>query len=78
MLFTQPDIGMWPWAPVVDGEIRKPGNNWYEGWQEKDWQFLDDVPEELVRLRKFNPAIRYMTGVTADEAAYVVCKSYQT
>ncbi|EFX72170.1 hypothetical protein DAPPUDRAFT_308571 [Daphnia pulex] len=67
-----PDVGTWPWSPVVDREIRKPANNWYEGWESKDWGFLPDIPEELIRMRKFNPGMRYLSGVTADEAAYVV------
>jgi len=67
-----PGVGTWPWAPVVDREIRKPPSNWYEGWEEKDWSFLPDVPEELIRMRHFNPALRYLAGVTADEAAYIV------
>lgn len=58
----------------MDREIRKPANNWYEGWESKDWTFLPDIPEELIRMRKFNPNIRYLSGVTADEAAYVVCE----
>jgi neuroligin len=70
----QPDVGTWPWSPVVDREIRKPANNWYEGWESKDWGFLPDIPEELIRMRKFNPGMRYLSGVTADEAAYVVCE----
>ena len=67
---------MWPWAPVVDTEIRKPSSSWYDGWEEKDWSFLPDIPHELIRMRQFNPAIRYMAGLTADEAAYIVCKSF--
>ena len=59
----------------MDREIRKPPNNWFEGWEEKDWNFLPDIPEELIRLRQFNPAMRYLAGVTADEAAYVICMS---
>ena len=31
------------------------------------------MPEELIRMRHFNPALRYLAGVTADEAAYIVC-----
>lgn len=69
---------MWPWAPVVDREIRKPPSNWFDGWDEKDWNFLPDVAEELIRMRQFNPAIRYLAGVTADEAAYIICKSTST
>jgi hypothetical protein len=72
----QPDVGTWPWSPVVDREIRKPANNWYEGWESKDWGFLPDIPEELIRMRKFNPGMRYLSGVTADEAAYVVCEFF--
>lgn len=40
----------------------------------KDWGFLPDIPEELIRMRNFNPQLRYLAGVTADEAAYIVCE----
>lgn len=70
----KPDVGIWAWAPVVDREIKKPASNWYEGWEEKDWSFLPDIPEELIRMRQFNPVMRYMAGVTVNEAAYIICK----
>jgi len=67
-----PGVGTWPWAPVVDSEIRKPPSNWFEGWEEKEWNFLPEIPEELIRTRKYNKALRYLAGVTADEAAYII------
>ena len=58
---------------MVARTIRKPLNNWYDGWEERDWNFLPDVPQELIRMRQFHPAMRYLAGVTADEAAHILC-----
>nr|XP_034834776.1 liver carboxylesterase 4 [Maniola hyperantus] len=68
----QPNVGFIPWGPVLENNFTFPGDEWYEGWRERDWHFLSTMPEELVARRQFNPALRYMTGVTTQEAAYVL------
>lgn len=69
-----PEIGFFPWAPVLDFNITYPGEDWYEGWRERDWHFLKEKPEDLIRRGEFNRGLHYMSGVTTQEAAYMVCK----
>lgn len=69
-----PHVGTFPWGPVLENNFTFPGENWYEGWREKDWHFLNETPTELIRQRKFNRGLHYMTGVTMQEAAYMICK----
>lgn len=70
----QPQVGFIPWGPVLENNFTYPGDEWYEGWRARDWTFLQTKPEDLIAARTFNPALRYMTGVTTQEAAYVLCK----
>ncbi|KAL5282203.1 Gli.2 family protein [Megaselia abdita] len=67
-----PQVGIIPWAPVLDYNITLPGDDWYEGWKQKDWELLSEMPEDLIKQRKFNRGLSYMTGVTTQEAAYVI------
>lgn len=69
-----PQVGNIPFGPVLENNFTFPGDNWYEGWRESDWHFLNETPEELIRKRQFNRNLHYMTGVTMQEAAYVICK----
>lgn len=66
-----PDIGLFPWGPVIDMNVTMP---YFEGWNEKDWHFLYDNPEDLIKRGMFNSGIRYMSGVTTQEAAFFVGK----
>lgn len=70
-----PQVGFFPWAPVMEFNISYPGEDWYEGWREQDWHFLKEKPEDLIRKRQFNRGLHYMSGVTTQEAAYMLCKS---
>lgn len=72
----QPHIGTFPWGPVLENNFTFPGDNWYEGWHERDWHFLQETPADLIRKRKFNRGLHYMTGVTMQEAAYTICKIF--
>lgn len=67
-------MGIFPWGPVLDGNFTVPRDGWYEGWRERDWHFLWDTPEELIRRKKFNQGVSYMSGVTTQEAAYFICE----
>lgn len=69
-----PQVGNIPWGPVLENNFTFPGDNWYEGWREHDWHFLNESPEDLIKKRQFNRRLQYMTGVTMQEAAYVICK----
>lgn len=69
-----PHIGTIPWGPVLENATTTfPGDNWYEGWREQDWHFLKETPQQLIKKRMFNRGLHYMTGVTMQEAAYVIC-----
>lgn len=70
-----PQVGNIAWGPVLENNFTFPGDNWYEGWHVQDWRFLQDTPEELIKQRKFNRGLHYMTGVTMQEAAYYICMS---
>ncbi|KAF7273692.1 hypothetical protein GWI33_013605 [Rhynchophorus ferrugineus] len=61
-----PDVGLFPWAPVIEMNISMP---FYEGWYEKDWHFIDESVENLIKKRMFNSGLRYMTSLTLQEAA---------
>nr|AAO47870.1 RE37203p [Drosophila melanogaster] len=70
-----PQVGSFPWGPVLDHNFTLPGDDWYERWREKDWRFLTQTPETLIRAGKFNRNIQYMTGVTTQEAAFFVAQN---
>ncbi|XP_030746232.1 cholinesterase isoform X2 [Sitophilus oryzae] len=61
-----PEVGIFPWSPVMEMNLSMP---YYEGWYEKDWHFIDESAESLIRKRMFNSGLRYMTSVTLQEAA---------
>lgn len=61
-----PEVGLFAWAPVIEMNVTMP---YYEGWYESDWHFIDESVETLIRKRKFNSGLRYMAGVTLQEAA---------
>ncbi|XP_055902454.1 neuroligin-2 [Eupeodes corollae] len=65
-----PQVGTFPWAPVLDYNFTLPSDDWYEGWRMKDWRFLSETPESLIRQSKFYKGLQYMTGVTTQEAAF--------
>lgn len=68
----QPHVGFVPWGPVLDVNFTFPGEDWYEGWRERDWHFLRETPEELVRRGHFNRGLAYMSGSTVQEAAFII------
>lgn len=72
-----PQVGLIPWGPVLENNFTFPGDNWYEGWRERDWHFLKEPPERLIKKKQFNRGLHYMTGVTMQEAAYMICE-YRT
>ncbi|XP_075229827.1 carboxyl ester lipase-like protein Gli isoform X2 [Lycorma delicatula] len=68
----QPQVGLFPWGPVYDVNFTVPGDNWYDGWREKDWHLINALPEEQIKRGEFNRGLSYMTGVTTQEAAHHV------
>ncbi|XP_067622001.1 neuroligin-like protein glit-1 [Eurosta solidaginis] len=70
-----PQVGTFPWGPVLDHNFTVPGDDWYEGWRQKDWKFLTETPETLIKRGHFNRGLQYMTGVTTQEAAFFVAQN---
>lgn len=66
----QPQVGFIPWGPFLAENVSLPGDEWYEGWRSRDWALLPAAPAAMLQEGQFNPALRYMTGVTTQEAAY--------
>ncbi|XP_014480314.1 PREDICTED: acetylcholinesterase isoform X2 [Dinoponera quadriceps] len=68
----KPNVGMFPWAPVLDINFTIPQDNWYEGWRMADWRFFTETPEESIKAGKFRKNLAYMAGVTTQEAAFII------
>ncbi|XP_076633079.1 carboxyl ester lipase-like protein Gli isoform X3 [Colletes latitarsis] len=68
----KPQIGMFPWAPVLDVNFTVPSDNWYEDWRVSDWRFFAETPEESIKNYRFKQNLAYMAGVTTQEAAYII------
>lgn len=62
----QPKVGWYAWSPVVDFCTR-----------ESDKRIIPDLPENIIKYHPENlhSDFAYMTGVTRDEAATMLCKS---
>ncbi|XP_072401949.1 cholinesterase isoform X1 [Diabrotica undecimpunctata] len=67
-----PEVGLFPWAPVIEMNVTVPD---YEGWDRKDWHFISDNIETLIKKRSFNQGLRYMSSVTLQEAAGFITSS---
>ncbi|XP_071441168.1 cholinesterase isoform X1 [Hetaerina americana] len=67
-----PQVGTFPWGPVLDVNFTHPPDGWYEGWRYDDWKFITDTPENLIKSGAFRPNLAYMSGVTHDEASYML------
>lgn len=60
---------------MLDKNFSVPSDSWYKGmWSIKDWDLMHALPEELIRMNHMNPNLHYMSGVTMQEAAYLICK----
>ena len=70
----KPEIGTWPWAPVVQLNISVPEDTWNVDWNSEDFMALPDLVSELYRLGKYHSQFQYLTGVARDDAAYLLCK----
>ena len=69
-----PHVGLFPWGPVLDRNFTKPKDTWFHGWKQENWHFLNSTPEHLIKTGQFNRGLSYMTGVTTQEAAFMLCK----
>ncbi|XP_011494213.1 PREDICTED: neuroligin-4, Y-linked [Ceratosolen solmsi marchali] len=67
----KPQIGMFPWAPVLDLNFTVP-RDYYDSWSASDWHFFTETPEDSIKTRKYRPDIMYMAGVTTQEASFIL------
>lgn len=51
-----------------------PKSDWYDGWEQSDWHFINDSVENAIQSGRFNKDLRYLSGVTTQEAAYILCE----
>ncbi|VVC28961.1 Carboxylesterase type B, conserved site,Carboxylesterase, type B,Alpha/Beta hydrolase fold [Cinara cedri] len=71
----KPQIGFNAWGPIIDNEFLVPKSDWYDGWQQSDWHFINDSVESAIQSGRFNKDLRYLSGVTTQEAAYILHKN---
>ncbi|OXA58168.1 Neuroligin-4, Y-linked [Folsomia candida] len=67
-LELDPDVGTFPWSPVVDRTFRVPKDDYLNDWKEEDWRFLPDTPHNLLKTGNY-PFVKYMTGFSRQSAA---------
>lgn len=53
-----------------------PSDEWYQGWYQNDWYFLNETVESLLSRRQINRNLAYMSGVTTQEAGKMIRKLY--
>ncbi|XP_059481006.1 neuroligin-2 isoform X2 [Neocloeon triangulifer] len=68
----QPEVGTFPWGPVLDKSFKVPEDGWYDGWRERDWHMFQEMPEKSIIKGEFNRGLSYLGGITHDEAAYFI------
>ncbi|XP_065332754.1 neuroligin-like protein glit-1 isoform X2 [Cloeon dipterum] len=67
-----PDVGTFPWAPVLDKGFKVAEDSWFDGWKEKDWRMFQEMPEKSIKKGDFNHGLSYLSGITHDEAAFFI------
>ncbi|KAL7299965.1 hypothetical protein TKK_0007281 [Trichogramma kaykai] len=67
----QPNVGMFPWAPVLDVNFTIP-RDYYDSWSASDWRFFTEEPEESIKKGKYRKDIMYMASVTTQEASFIL------
>lgn len=53
-----------------------PEDEWNEEWVSDDFMALPDLVTELYQREKYNPKLQYLTGVSRDDASYLLCKNF--
>ena len=70
----KPEIGTWPWAPVVQKNISVPEDGWQVEWRSDDFMALPELVSVLYENQQYHPKFQYLTGVARDDASYLLCK----
>ncbi|XP_011300993.1 neuroligin-2 isoform X1 [Fopius arisanus] len=68
----QPQVGMLPWAPVLDQNFTVLRDNYDDNYRASDWHFFTETPEESIKQKKYRKDIAYMAGVTMQEASNIL------
>ena len=68
-------VGMFPWAPVLNPKRKKSIFYTNSNPNYEDWFLFDNIPEFLINNKSFHPNLRFMSGITTQEAAYLIRQS---
>ena len=60
----KPEIGTWPWAPVVQKNISVPKDEWFEEWISDDFMALPELISVAYENQQYHPKFQYLTGVS--------------
>ena len=68
----KPEIGTWPWAPVVQKNISVPEDSWQTEWNSDDFMAIPERIDVLYENQQYSNKLQYLTGVAKDDAAYLL------
>jgi hypothetical protein len=51
-----------------------PDDEWYEEWTSDDFMALPELVSTAYDNQQYNPKLQYLTGVSRDDASYMICK----
>ena len=68
----KPEIGTWPWAPVVQKNISVPEDSWQSEWNSDDFMAIPELVSVMYENQQYNNKLQYLTGVSKDDAAYLL------
>ena len=68
----KPEIGTWPWAPVVQKNISVPEDSWQTEWNSDDFMAIPELVSVLYENQQYSNKLQYLTGVAKDDAAYLL------
>lgn len=68
----KPEIGTWPWAPVVQKNISVPEDAWNVDWNSDDFMAIPELISVMYENQQYHPKLQYMTGVSKDDASYML------
>ena len=68
----KPEIGTWPWAPVVQKNISVPEDSWQTEWNSDDFMAVPERIDVLYENQQYSNKLQYLTGVAKDDAAYLL------
>ena len=55
--------------------ISVPDDEWFEEWTSDDFVALPERVDVAYENEHYNPKLQYLTGVSRDDASFMICKS---